>query len=218
MLTTFLLLFACLRFYTKNIVLSLVVALAAALLGGVPVFYYLNKKRQKKAQNTFCQKAKKELALYLMLSSQKDVKALLSPHIEQSEAEYLFRMKALETDDIAPILQERQKSFTLCCNLISAECRNLCKSLEVTIQDINDIYDLLKRDNALPNLAEKIPTAKKGVFSQLKGTFGRKLCGPLFRCGVILLFFSFFTAFPIYYLIFGSILLLLCAVALVVGG
>jgi hypothetical protein len=75
---------------------------------------------------------------------------------------------------------------------------------------------MLKKQNLLPEKFIFEGVKKPNIFKRIKAKFNKKLCLPLFFCGLSLTLFSFFTFFPIYYIITGGILLILSAISLVI--
>ena len=55
------------------------------------------------------------------------------------------------------------------------------------------------------------------MFSKIKGGFSRRLCMPAFWSGAAMLFFSYFSFYPVYYIVSGSLLLVLCSAAAIFG-
>ena len=80
---------------------------------------------------------------------------------------------------------------------------------------IDDFHDTLKQKNLLPEKYAYEEAKRTGLFKKIKSRFTRKLCAPLFWSGSALLALSYFTFFPIYYIVSGSIMLIIAAIALV---
>jgi hypothetical protein len=177
----------------------------------------LTKRQQKKQLVFYTDKAKKNLALYLSILTDAELNALLSPFAQNDEEGFFtFCIQPLQPDQILPTLRyQTPYKKVLFCNLLTDEAKNLCDMFGLETRNIEQIYKLLQQDNALPQSYPFAQPTKLSGLAKVKGRFNRKLCFPLFRCGVMLLFFSFITYYPVYYLVFGGMLLLASAVMLV---
>ena len=72
----------------------------------------------------------------------------------------------------------------------------------------DEIFSLFERTGTTPErlICGEIPRPK--LKARLRRVFSKKNARPFFTGGILLLFMSLFTFFPLYYLITGSILLL----------
>ena len=96
--------------------------------------------------------------------------------------------------------------------------RRACKSLSIKLTGIDEVFALLKENNMLPEKYVYEEAKKEKFFKRVKSRFSKKICAPLFWSGPALLALSYFTFFPIYYIISGGIMLILSAVSLVVNA
>ncbi len=229
-LCSFLLFFTALRFYTKNAVIGLVFGIAAALVFGAIAFLYISRKQSKSLLITAEQREKKLLALHLSLSSDDSVLKLFSKCIEGSKKYgkrlivgeqlifFKFKMQPLSEDDIAPVIKyNRDRHKIVYCNSISPEAMGLADYFGIEIKTSEDIYSLLKGADLLPEKYAYEGKPAPGFFKRIKLRFTRKLCAPLFFSGVALVAISYFTFFPVYYIISGGIMLILSVIALLLG-
>ncbi|MDE6868721.1 MAG: hypothetical protein K2J83_06250, partial [Clostridia bacterium] len=109
----------------------------------------------------------------------------------------------------------RESKKILFCSKVSPEPAVLCEKFLIEIRNIDSVYKLLKDNDLLPEKYVYEGAKKISVFKKIKARFNRRLSAPLFWSGTGLLFLSYFTFFPIYYIISGGIMLILSAVALV---
>ena len=233
-LCSFLLFFTSLRYYTRNAYIALGFAITAALLFGALSFLYISKKQNKKLLISRDERQKKLLSLHLSLSSDEYISDLMTKcltddtesakyrHgaiiIENSAYFYNFKMQPLSEDDIAKIIKAKcdEKKIILC-NRISAEAFILCENFLIEVKQIDFVYDKLKERELLPEKYVYEGKKKINFFAKIKARFSKKICAPLFWSGLALLILSYFTFFPLYYIISGSVMLVLSAVALVIN-
>ena len=138
--------------------------------------------------------------------------------IENCAYFYNFKMQALSEDDIARIIKVKcEEQKIILCNRISAEAFLLCENFLIEVKQIDFVYDSLKEKQLLPEKYVYEGKNKINIFAKIKARFSRKICAPLFWSGLALLMLSYFTYFPLYYIISGSIMLVLSAVTLVIN-
>lgn len=227
----FLLFFTAIRYYTKNVYIALGFAVAAFALFGLLSYVYISRKQNKKLLISRDEKQKKLLALHLSLSSDEYICNLFlqcfgenatvkADRIYTPESVYFFdfKMQPLTEDDVAKVIKfkcDKQK-IIYCCRL-SPEAAALCEYFIIATVQIDEIYKTLKDNGLLPEKYVYEGAKKIGVFKRIKARFSRKICAPLFWSGAALLALSYFTFFPLYYIISGGIMLILSAVALVIN-
>lgn len=227
----FLLFFTAVRYYTRNAALALFFGIAAMLLLGALGYLYISRKQNKKLLVSRDEKEKKLLALHLSLSSDAYIKKLLCSMLgegaEISGKKVLlgetanffdFKMQPLTEDDVARVIKNgfrgKKKIY---CSAVSPQAAALAQNFSIGVVKIDEVYESLKEKRLLPEkYAYEEPPAPK-FFQRVKARFKRKLAAPLFWSGAGLLVLSYFTFFPLYYIISGSVLLILSAVSLVFG-
>ncbi len=227
----FLLFFTAVRFYTKSVALALVFGICAMLLFGALAYVYISKKQNKNLLLSRDEKNKNLLALHLSLSSDVYIKRLFK-NLWGSEAKisgqkivagdtanfFCFKMEPLTEDDVAKVIKYRfDGKKHIYCAKSSAGAAALAANFLIEITGIDGVYSALKENNLLPDKYVYEGPEKVGPLKKIKARFNRKLCAPLFWSGAGLLALSYFTFFPIYYIVSGSLLLILSAAALVVG-
>ena len=231
-LCAFLLFFTSIRYYTRSVYVALVFAIAAALLFGALSFLYISKKQNRKLLIARDEKQKTLLSLHLSLSSDEYISNLmqkcLSKENERSEVKnnaiivagcayfYNFKMQPISEDDVARVIKVKcDEKKVIICNRISVDALTLCNNFLIEVKQIDYIYELLNEKQLLPEKYVYEGQKKIGFFRKIKVHFSRKICAPLFWSGLALLMLSYFTFFPIYYIISGGLMLILSAVALV---
>ena len=231
-LCAFLLFFTAMRYYTKSAAIALGFAICAFILFGALSFLYISKKQNKKLLLSRDEKNKKLLSLHLSLSSDEYICNLFEKCLsgENSAAEikggkiftqdctyfFNFKMQALSEDDVAKVIKfSDENKKVIFCSKISPEAAVLCENFLIEIRNIDSVYKLLKDNDLLPEKYVYEGAKKISVFKKIKSRFNRRLSAPLFWSGAGLLFLSYFTFFPVYYIISGGIMLILSAVALV---
>ena len=232
-LCAFLLFFTSIRYYTRNAFLALGFAIAAALLFGALSYLYISKKQNKKLLISHDEKQKKLLALHLSLSSDEYICELMSKCLEGAEkpetkngriiiddCAYFcnFKMQHVSEDDIAKVIKVKcDEKKVILCNRISTEALILCENFLIDVKQIDFVYNSLKEKDLLPEKYVYEGQKRTGILKRIKARFSRRLCAPLFWSGLALLILSYFTFFPLYYIISGGIMLILSAVTLVLN-
>lgn len=224
----FLLFFTAIRFYTRSPAVGLIFGILAAILFGALGFLYISRKQNKSLLISHNEKQKKLLALHLTLSSDAYVKNLFSKCFENSEISgkrviyggvsyfFDFKMQYLSEDDIARIIKEDvPEEKAVCCVKIAPDALFLAENFGIKIIEINEVYELLKSKDLLPEKYIYEDKKHDNILKRIRARFSRKLCAPLFWSGLGLLFLSYFTFFPIYYIVSGGLMLILSACALV---
>ena len=233
-LCAFLLFFTSIRYYTKSVYLALGFAIVSSLLFGALSFLYISRKQNKKLLISRDEKQKKLLSLHLSLSSDEYISELMKKClIQESETPIIkngaitisncayfcnLKMQPISEDDVAKVIKVKcDENKVIICNRISTEALMLCESFLIEVKQIDFIFDLLKEKQLLPEKYIYEGQKKIGIFTRIKARFSRKICAPLFWSGLALLMLSYFTFFPVYYIISGGIMLILSAVALVLN-
>jgi len=228
---SFLLFFTAIRFYTKSAVIGLIFGIAAFVLFGMLAFLYISRKQNKSLLISRDEKQKKLLSLHLSLSSDDYVKDLMKKCLGEDakirgkrvicggkEYYFYFKMQPLSEDEVAQVIKRKtENEKVIFCTKTSVETVMLAESFNIKITCIDEIYSLLKSKELLPEKYVYDDAQKIGLFKRIKARFSRKLCAPLFWSGAALLALSYFTFYPIYYIISGGLMLILAAVALIIN-
>ena len=230
-LCAFLLFFTSIRYYTRNAIIALVFAILACVLFGALSYMYISKKQNKRLLISRDEKQKKLLSLHLSLSTDEYIQELIKNCFEGGEKAkfkqgaiiigdcayfYNFKMQPLSEDDIAKVIKVKcdEKKIVLC-NGICIQALALCENFLIEVKQIDFVYNLLKENELLPEKYIYEEGKKIGILKRIKARFSRRISAPLFWSGFALLFLSYFTFFPLYYIISGGIMLILSAVTLV---
>ncbi|MDE7082209.1 MAG: hypothetical protein K2O89_00710 [Clostridia bacterium] len=225
----FLLFFTAIRFYTKSAVIGLVFGVLGGVLFGTLAYLYISGKQSKSLLLSKDEKQKKLLALHLSLSRDEDVKTLFKKCLGDDAkirgkrvicggVSYFFnfKMQPLTEDDVARIIKFKcDGEKKIYCVKCSAEAAILASNFSIDIAGIDEVFSSLKKNELLPEKYVYEEAKKPNLFKRIKLRFSRKLCAPLFWSGAALLALSYFTFFPIYYIVSGGIMIILSAVALV---
>ncbi|MDE6691434.1 MAG: hypothetical protein K2K04_05625 [Clostridia bacterium] len=229
-LCAFILCFTGVRFYTRSALTALIVAVGTALACGLIAFYVLLAKRKKRLILSLSESEKKSLSLHLSVCGEEYLldlfeKALEGTYVRGKRLQdneniyyFNFKMSPLSSDDIAEIIRKSVKKtkHIYCCEIAPAAL-SLAEDFSIQIVTVAEIYALLKDKKLLPEKYALGNVKKPNVLKRIKKRFNRKLCPPLFFSGLTLLFFSFFTFYPLYYIVFGGLLMALSAISILIS-
>ena len=229
MLCTFLTALAVIRFYVREGALAISLAVMTALASGILCLLFMLRRREKLLESLAGKKALERLAIYLATTDCESAAKLVADALngtyaggnciltDRGHAYVLFRAEPLNADAIADILKDEEHIFcALYCNGCTPAAERLASRFGIEIVAAAKVYTILKSAGKLPQC--DIPEEKKNsLFKKIKGRFTRKLCPALFFSGLALLTFSMFTFYPVYYVVSGSVLMLLSAISLLVG-
>lgn len=237
----FLIVFCWIRFYTKNTILSAFVGLIITTIFSLVLAKILNAKSKRKnitkkdkQDAQFCalqfgfMPLKQCLMFFCDILKQKNKVAFFKSHLvlnPQTQNATLFvplfyKSEILETDIQNCFILAREKNcntILICAKSFSQAATTLAKNLSAfhfSLFDTFETYSKIIKPNPLP---PKIvdTSVEKLHFSQLVlSAFDKKRIRNYLLFGVILLVSSFFVYYKIYYLISGSILIVLCIVIL----
>ncbi len=227
-LCTFMLAFTFVRYHFGN-TYGLIAALPAALAAGTLVFLYKGRKRKRALDTAAMSAGAEKLAAHLALLGPEESAALFARGLDGAKPDgsvaetdrglYFcsFTPEPADRNALLTAIRHRteKKKHFVCCTA-TQECARLAEETGIELICAEEIYGLLKEKDALPGkyLLEK---PKSGMFSKIKGGFSRRLCMPAFWSGAAMLFFSYFSFYPVYYIVSGSLLLVLCAAAAIFG-
>lgn len=125
----------------------------------------------------------------------------------------IFKYEKVTTADVVEVYRKLNhfKVVVLGCEF-TAETLNLIKneSLNISVFNIDDIYFSLKSSDLLPPLNTEVKN-KKSSLKNLKKFFNKKYFKYFFISGIITLLTSSISYFPVYYVVFGSVMLIISA-------
>lgn len=229
-LCAFILCFTGVRFYTRNALTALIVAIGTAVCCGIIAFFLLLAKRKKRLILSLGESEKKSLSLHLSVCGEEYILNLFEQALEgtyvrgnrlQTEENiyfFNFKMSPLSADDIAEVIRNGSKKVKhVYCSDIVPAALSLAEDFSINVVTIAEIYALLKDKKLLPEKYALGNVKKPNIFKRILKRFNRRLCAPLFFSGLTLLFFSFFTFYPTYYVVFGAILMGLSAICVLIS-
>ena len=229
--TSFLFSLCLFRYEKIGLLFSLLLASFCGVLCAVSVFAYLKSKRK----NFFLKKSdedrKNKLLFHLTLLSNDQIaeffKKTLAPNAQrrgklqvftEEEAYFLhFKFSPVNADSLTDFFRLRtNKQKILLCSSIDEQARALCEQFQVQIKTENDVYAFLKEKNAIPEhfLGEPPQKTPKKHF---QNWFAKKNYKHFLLAATLILLSSMWSPFPTYYLIFGTILLLVSILVRILG-
>lgn len=129
-----------------------------------------------------------------------------------------FRFQELTADDIAKEYQKLKGEISpvILCDKLSDDGKSLCEKLSVPIVDGNLLYRAFKDHSAIPDeFPIQTTTPIKRKLRNI--SFAKSNSKRFFLSGVLLVISSVFIPYPIYYLIFGSLLLITAVLVRIFG-
>ncbi len=210
---------------------SLLFAAAAGIFVALPVWFFLDRKREKLFLKKQDEETMEKLMLHLALSTPRqnaeffrrffaekeengETKTRTAAGlnaVETAEILYfpLFTVRPADGDEAAAVVRAKtEKQKCILCGQLSPEAEKLCSRLNIQTKVAKDVYAMLKEGNALPEhyLCEEAFAKKKK--KRLKLYFAKSNSRHFLLGGILILLTSLITPFPLYYLIFGSALIL----------
>lgn len=226
MLCAFFIGLAVIRFYVRNAPLAICLSVMVALAVGILCLLFLLRRREKLNESTASTRALERLSLYLAITDDESNAKLIAGALNSTYIGgnclltpdgyscVLFRAEPVGANEIALLLRRgEQKISAVYLNNLSPEAERLCDLFGIKIYRTGKVLELLKRSDSLPEIS--LPEEKKrGIFYKTRSRFTRRLFPSLFFSGLALLAFSAFTFYPVYYVVFGSAIMLLSALCL----
>ena len=229
-LCAFLVCFTLIRYFFKSVAVAIIISCIVAAAVLLLTLFLSLKRRQKLIATTVGEGERKLIAIYLSTLTPDKLKSLflaaldgtyaVGNRIEDDENEYrfCFKLTPLTCDDIAEqIKYGGEKQIILLCCSLAPDAISFAKDFSIKTLCVGELYPLLKKKGLLPESYPFAHSVKKGVISKVKKRFNRRLCPSLFFSGLFLLIYSFFSFYPVWYIVTGSVLTLLSAVCLFFG-
>ena len=226
---TFVLLFTVIRYYTKNIALGLATGIAMAVLCGILTFVRLHSKRGKALAAGKKLKRRQAFKLYLCTADADATNKLIADvtggaiterGITTEDRIYitLFTPMPLSSNEICRAAAANSGlKKTIVCNEADDDAIQFAKAADIGLMFSDEIFEKLDRTDSLPGLNVAGVGTGARIRQKLKGAIKRSNAIKLFWCGVWLTAFSYFTFFPVYYIVAGGLILILAAVCLIFG-
>ena len=232
-IAVFLIVYAWLNFFVRNLwttfVLSLIFTFALIFL----LFYFSNKKREKKSNLKKHQKEVEEKFLAFRLLSKKQQLNLLNEIINKETictkkmnhlvfrkdekkhqlivASHVEKLNQFELENLLQNLEKDTEILIVVCNEIFGNLNTkILNNLEIELVMKNELFkNYFSPHNVFPDCTNlKVEKPKIKLVDLMKNFFVPSKAKSYFLCGLVLIFSSIILPFHVYYLIFGSILLL----------
>ncbi len=237
-MTLFILFFCWIRFYTKNLILSILIALLTTFLIVFLLFFHKHRKDRKKDITAKQKKLALDCATQFRFSSPQAVQSFFFNILKEKykvtkkdlglliayEDETLFFMPSFQkdiftSDDLANIYSCAKKygatQLSICSTEFNVHSKNLAKAIKTLPIFLLDIYDtygqIIAPSNRLPEKVVDTQRAKLTFKQVLSFAVSKERTKNYFLLGIVLIFSSFFVLFKVYYLVFGSLLLAMAA-------
>ena len=129
-----------------------------------------------------------------------------------------FHFMPVQQDEVASFSHlKTSKRKVLLCGEIEDQALALCMRLHIEVQTGESVFRLVQSQNAMPEvfLGEETPVHKHKRKFRL--CFAKNNSKRFFTSGALILLASLFSPFPLYYWLFGSILLTASAVIRIFG-
>lgn len=210
--------------FATAILCSIITGLSASIL-----FFFIYKKyRTKKHYSKVEKEQMAKLAFHLAITTQEENIAILmqaltqkaldeekpQPVLEENSILYdgkhyicNFLFEKITADILSPYIRGETDKIIFIALDFTAEAKKLANSFNLKLYDLTKIYDFLKKYHTIPTTFVEPPNTKKKFLQNVQLRFSKKSAKGYLFSGSFLLLFSLITIFPLYYIIFGSILL-----------
>ncbi len=128
------------------------------------------------------------------------------------------QIKKSEIIKVFNLLENGQKAVIFAENF-SLEVIQFAKRFDgkIILKDGKDTYNLLSKHNNFPLLTFTLPESKKTNPFKIKNIFYKSKAKTFLGFGLGFMFFSFFVPFKIYYVVSGSIMLIIASICILFG-
>lgn len=222
----FVLALSVLRYFRVPLVLSLGASVAIGLTVSMAAGFLLYQKNKKRLLSRREREARDKLMLHFALEKPERVRVQLleafladekNAHcfedelcIEDTPCVPIFTLEPVSADEVARLIRKfGDRKIMIACRETTQEAEKLLQAFGIEKLGENEIYALFERTKKTPEplICGEVPrrTGKK----KLQRAFSKSNAHPFFVSGALLLIMSLFTFFPVYYIISGSVLLLL---------
>lgn len=222
------------RYYKIALVLALVLSVLCGVLASASLWALLQSKRRAFSLKKSDETKKQKLLTHLCLLSDEqktsffenvwakmgEVKRLgkLRLHTDTNFYFLHFRFAPVTADEVACFCRlKTSKNRAVLCNSITDEAKMLCETLHVQVFTGEKVYAFVKENGALPETFLGETQAKKTYKRRFRLCFAKSNGKRFFFGGALILLTSLITPFPYYYLVFGSILLVVALVIRIFG-
>ena len=230
----FVLFFCWLNFYIKNTILSVFLSIFLTFLIVFFLFFFKSKRNKKKNLSSKKQKEATNCIVQLKFSTEADVKKyfknilkndysvktiksglLLEKDNKKILFSIAFNQEIFNIDNLAKTFAQAKNldvnELIIVANNFDEKCKNLAnaiKEIKISTFDAFDTYEkFIEPSGILPNKVIDTSKAKLSFRQVLNYAFSKERTKHYLLFGLILIISSFFVYFKVYYLVFGSILL-----------
>jgi len=229
----FLIVYAWINFFIRNLwttfLLSIIFTSALTFL----LFYFLNRRQEKKSNQKNKQKAVNENFLAFRLMNKNQQLNLLCEIINKETictqnndcltfykegkkhqlivASHIEKLNQFELENLLQNLEKDTQIFIVICNEILNNLNTkILNNLEIKFVMKNELFnDFFCKQNIYPDCSNlRVEKTKIKFRDLIKNFFVPSKAKSYFLCGLVLIFSSIILPFHTYYLIFGSVLLL----------
>lgn len=235
----FVLFFCWIRFYTKNAALSAILGILITALVVFLLFFYRKKKSAKKEISAKKRSIATNCATQLKFSPFNKVKKFFfdifkeKNQVEQKKEGLIiidnnkktffapiFLNDVFSVDDFAKLYvfakKYNAKNLTVCAFSFDDNTKNLAKTiknLNITLLDAFDTYtQIIEPSNKIPDTVIDTQKTKLTFREIISYALSKDRTKNYLLLGFVLIFSSFFVMFRVYYLVSGSILLVLAII------
>ena len=230
--TAFLLSTVLFRFLGVGFSLALFLSIPCGILTAMGVGAYLLHRRKRYFLKRSDEALKNKLLTHLSLLNDERKTNFFRDLFPESETRRSL-LKIFTNDAVyflafhfAPVNQDEVASFArlktskrkiIFCGEIEERALSLCLRLSIEVQTGESVFRFVQKNNALPEvfLGEETPVNKRKRKFRL--CFAKTNARRFFVSGALVVLASFFTPFPIYYWLFGVVLLTASAVIRIFG-
>jgi hypothetical protein len=122
---------------------------------------------------------------------------------------FMFKLTPLNIDDfVATVKSNFNKDIILITDEVKSEVLSYAKKTEIKIVTGTNLFLLMKKHDLYPEISFTVKANEKIVKRRFNIELTRKKAKNFLLFGSVLLLFSMFVAFPIYYLVMGNILII----------
>ncbi len=229
-LCAFILFFTLVRYY-HGAAAGLAAGICGGLAAGGAAYVYISLKQKKNDSAAAAGAGAAKLCTHLALLDPREAERLFASclkgaeqkngRIEDEKNAYFlhFAPEPADMDDLLEAARadtDKNKNKIFVCCAATQKCTEFAECAGIEIAAAGKLYKMFEDAGALPQkyLGER---ARVKFFARVKARFSKRICLPAFWSGATLMFFSYFTYYPIYYIAAGALMLALCAAAAIFG-
>ena len=233
--TVFLFTLCLFRYCQIRLWTSILLAFLCGTLAGGACGAFLQNKRKYHFLKKSEEAIKQKLSLHLVLLSDEQktefFRKILST--KEMEARRFGRLRIFTKEEfyflkltLAPVHADDVASFSrlktnkrkiLLCLEIENDAKALCKQLQIDVKNAEEVFVLVKSNDALPATFLGEENADKKTRRRMRLWFSKNNCRRFLISGTFILLSSFLTPFSYYYIVMGSLLFIAAAFVRIFG-